>query len=109
MAVIPAFGEAWIRLTDGRHWDDKLVGSPDGKTIYFVSSRSGVYNVWGIRFDSTKGRPIGDAFRVTALESPGLMIPDEIPLAEISLTQDKLVLTMKDRSGSICVLDHVDR
>jgi hypothetical protein len=46
---------------------------------------------------------------VTALESPGLMILDGIPLAEFSLTQDKLVLTMNDRSGSICVLDHVDR
>jgi WD40-like Beta Propeller Repeat len=107
--VIPALGGAWIRVTDGRHWDDKPRWSPDGKTIYFVSSRSGVNSVWGIRFDSTNGKPVGDAFRVTVLENPGLMIPDVIPLAELSLTQDKLVLTMEDRSGSIWMLDNVDR
>ena len=106
---MPTMGGAWIRVTDGRHWDDKPRWSPDGKTIYFVSSRGGVYNVWGIRFDSTNGKPVGDAFRVTAFESPDLMIPDAITIAELSLTQDKLVLTMEDRSGSIWVLDNVDR
>jgi hypothetical protein len=33
----------------------------------------------------------------------------QIQAAELSLTQDKLVLTMEDRSGSIWVLDNVDR
>ena len=102
-------GGAWIPVTDGRNWDDKPRWSPDGKTIYFVSSRRGVYNVWGIRFDSTNGKPVGDAFPVTAFGSPGLVMPDVIPLEELSLTQDKLVLTMEDRSGSIWVLDNVDR
>ena len=37
------------------------------------------------------------------------MIPDVIPLAELTLTQDKLMLTMEERSGSIWVLDNVDR
>jgi Tol biopolymer transport system component len=107
--VIPAMGGAWIPVTDGRNWDDKPRWSPDGKTIYFVSSRRGVYNVWGIRFDSTNGKPVGDAFPVTAFGSPGLVMPDVIPLEELSLTQDKLVLTMEDRSGGIWVLDNVDR
>ena len=107
--VIPAMGGAWIPVTDGRHWDDKPRWSPDGKTIYFISSRRGVYNVWGIRFDSTNGKPVGDAFPVTAFGSPDLVMPDVITLEELSLTQDKLVLTMEDRSGSIWVLDNVDR
>lgn len=107
--VMPALGGAWIRVTDDRHWDDKPRWSPDGKTIYFVSSRSGVYNIWGIRFDTTNGRPVGEAFRVTAFENPSLMIPDKINLVGLSLTQDKLVLTMEDRSGSIWMLDNVDR
>ena len=46
---------------------------------------------------------------MTAFGSPGLVMPDVIPLEELSLTQDKLVLTMEDRSGSIWVLDNVDR
>jgi len=41
---------------------------------------------------------------VTAFENPSLMIPDKINLVELSLTQDKLVLTMEDRSGSIWML-----
>jgi len=75
--------------------------------IYFLSARGGFFNVWGIRFDSTNGKPVGDAFRVTAFENPGLMIPDSIPLVDLSLNQDKLVLTMEERSGSIWMLDNV--
>ncbi len=107
--VMPALGGVWVRVTDGRYWDDKPRWSPDGKTIYFVSSRSGVFNVWGIRFDSINGQPVGEAFQVTAFKNPNLMIPDKINFVELSLTQDKLVLAMEDRSGSIWVLDNVDR
>jgi hypothetical protein len=37
------------------------------------------------------------------------MVPKYIYPVELSLTQDKLVLTMEKRSGSIWVLDNVDR
>ena len=65
--------------------------------------------MWGIRFDPTYGQPVGEAFRVTAFKDPSLMIPDKINFVELSLTQDKLVLAMEDRSGGIWVLDNVDR
>ena len=40
-------------------WADKPRWSPDGRTIYFVSRRvTGFLNVWGIRFDQTKGEPV---------------------------------------------------
>ena len=107
--VIPTAGGPWIRITDGRHWDDKPRWSPDGKMIYFVSSRAGFFNVWGIRFDSSNGTPVGEAFRVTAFENPGLMIPDLITLVELSVNQYKLLLNMEERSGSIWVLDTVDQ
>jgi len=63
--------------------------------------------VWGVRFDALKGKPVGDPFRVTSFESPSLMVPTNIPPAEPSLTQEKLVLTMAEVSGSIWVLDNV--
>jgi Tol biopolymer transport system component/DNA-binding winged helix-turn-helix (wHTH) protein len=107
--VMPALGGAWVRVTEGRYWDDKPRWSPDGKTIYFVSGRGGAFNVWGIRFDPINGQPVGEAFQVTAFKNPNLMIPDKINFVELSLTQDKLVLAMEDRSGSIWVLDNVDR
>jgi hypothetical protein len=62
--------------------------------------------VWGIRFDAVKGKPVGDPFQVTSFESPSLMVPD-IPPVELSLTQEKLVLTIAEVSGSIWILDNV--
>jgi Tol biopolymer transport system component/DNA-binding winged helix-turn-helix (wHTH) protein len=107
--VMPAAGGPRALISKGKPWNDKPRWSPDGKTIYFVSTRGGFFNVWGIRFDSTNGKPVGEAFRVTAFKNPGLMIPGLINLVEISLNQDKLVLTMEERSGSIWILDNVDR
>jgi Tol biopolymer transport system component/DNA-binding winged helix-turn-helix (wHTH) protein len=105
--VVPASGGAWTRITDGRHWDDKPRWSPDGHTIYFVSGPGGFFNIWGIHFDLHAGKAIGQPFQVTKFDSPRLMIPRCIPLAGLSLTQDKLVLTMAQESGNIWVLDNV--
>jgi dipeptidyl aminopeptidase/acylaminoacyl peptidase len=105
--VIPATGEPWIPITEGKYWDDKPRWSPDGKTIYFISGRGGFFNVWGIHFDPAKGKPVGEPFRVTAFESPSLMVPHPTQLGGLSLSQNKFVLTMQDLSGSIWVLDNV--
>jgi Tol biopolymer transport system component/DNA-binding winged helix-turn-helix (wHTH) protein len=107
--VVPASGGSWTRITDSMHWDDKPRWSPDGKTIYFVSRRGGFFNVWGIQFDPAAGKTVGAPFQVSKFESPRLMIPRWIPPVGLSLTQDKLVLTMVEESGSIWVLDNVDR
>jgi Tol biopolymer transport system component/DNA-binding winged helix-turn-helix (wHTH) protein len=107
--VTLASGGPWIQVTDGKQWDDKPRWSPDGKMIYFVSGRGGVFNVWRIHFDPASGKPMGKPFPVTAFDSRGPMVPRQIQDVELSLTQDKLVLTMEDRSGSIWVLDNVDR
>jgi len=105
--VTPATGGPWIRITDGKHWDDKPRWAPDGKTLYFVSSRGGFLNVWGIRFDPTKGKVVGDPFRVTFFEGPDLMVPSVMGFVDLSLTQDKLVLNMSKISGSIWLLDNL--
>jgi dipeptidyl aminopeptidase/acylaminoacyl peptidase len=107
--VVPASGGPWTRITDGRHWDDKPRWSPDGKTIYFVSGPGGFFNVWGIHFDPAAGKPVGQPFQVSRFDRPRLMILRSIPFVDLSLTQDKLVLTMAEESGSIWVLDNVDR
>jgi hypothetical protein len=107
--VIPAVGGAWRRITDGKHWDDKPRWSPDGRTIYFVSRPGGFFNVWGIHFDPTGGKTVGQPFQLSKFESARLMVPKFIPPVGLSLTQDKLVLTMAEESGNIWVLDSVDR
>ena len=107
--VMSAAGGPWIRITEGKHWDDKLRWSPDGKVIYFLSERAGFLNVWGIRFDSARGRPVSEPFPVTAFSSPRLMVAKLIASAAISLAQDRLVMTVTQASGNIWVLDNVDR
>jgi Tol biopolymer transport system component/DNA-binding winged helix-turn-helix (wHTH) protein len=107
--VIPATGGAWKRITDGRHWDDKPRWSPDGKMIYFVSGRGGVFNVWGIHFDLVEGKPVGEPFRVSTFGGYGLTIPRWIPPVELSLSENQLVLNMEEVSGGIWVLNNVDR
>ena len=108
--VVPATGGHWTLISKSQPWDDKPRWSPDGKKIYFISARGGLFNVWGIRFDPINGQPVGEVFQVTAFKNPSLMIPaDKINFVELSLTQDKLVLAMEDRSGSLWVLDNVDR
>ena len=58
----------WTRITEGTSGDDKPRWSPDGKTLYFISSRAGLFNVWGMRFDPAIGQPVGEPFRVTAFD-----------------------------------------
>ena len=76
--VVPATGGEWVRITEGGDFNDKPRWSPDGRTIYFISNRTGFFNVWGRRFDPASGQPIGEVFRVTNFESPGRMIPPRL-------------------------------
>lgn len=107
--VVPASGGPWIPITEGRYWDDKPRWSPDGKTIYFVSNRTGFFNVWKVRFDPTTGKPLGQPSRVTDFESPAqLIMPNPVPM-ELVLTHDRLILPMLESSGGIWILENVDR
>jgi len=107
--VVPSSGGDWTPITEGRHWEGKARWSPDGKTIYFVSNRTGFFNVWGIRFDPRTGKPEGEAFRVTEFESPGRMVLPLLGRLEMALAADRLVLPIMEVSGSIWVLENVDR
>lgn len=39
-------------------------GLPDGKALYFTSSRDGYSCLWGQRIDASSSRPVGEAFAV---------------------------------------------
>jgi Tol biopolymer transport system component len=106
---VPVSGGPWIRITDGEFWDDKPRWSPDGKTIYFISSRTGFLNVWGIHFDPEQGHSQGQPFQVTSFESPNLMVADNTDWLSMSLSNDRLVFSVKETSGSIWMVDDVDK
>ena len=107
--VMASAGGPWIRITDGKHWDDKPRWSSDGRVIYFLSERHGFFNVWGVHFNPTKGKPVGEPFQVTALDSPNLMLAKSMTSVGLSVTQDRLVVTVAQVSGSIWVLDNVEQ
>ena len=99
LCTVPVSGGKWIRITDGTAWDDKPRWSDDGRLIYFISTRSGFPNVWATRFDPEQGGTVGQPFQVTSLESPGLMVSDKLDVSSMSLSSNRLVLSMKEASG----------
>ena len=107
--VVPAAGGEWTRITEGKNWDDKPRWAPDGKTIYFLSNRTGFYNVWGIRFDPVAGKPLGEPFLVAAFESPSRMIFPVLNASELGVSANRLVVTIREVSGNIWTLENVDR
>jgi Tol biopolymer transport system component len=107
--VIPAAGGDWTQISDGKDYAAKARWSPNGKNIYFVSPRTGFLNVWGIHFDPVQGKAEGEAFLVKAFESPSQMIFPRVMLADLGLSEDRLVLPLTQVSGNIWVLENVDR
>jgi Tol biopolymer transport system component/DNA-binding winged helix-turn-helix (wHTH) protein len=107
--VVPVSGGEWTRITEARYFDDKPRWSPDGRRLYFVSNRTGFFNVWGIGFDPATGRPMGEPFRVTNFESPARMILPDVATMEMALAGDHLVLPIMEVSGGIWILENVGR
>jgi Tol biopolymer transport system component len=106
--VVPASGGSWIPISEGKYWDDKPRWSPDGKTIYFVSNRTGFFNVWKVPFDPSSGKPMDQPTRVTDFETTTQMIVPNIVPMEMVLTPDQLILPMLDTAGGIWILENID-
>jgi Tol biopolymer transport system component/DNA-binding winged helix-turn-helix (wHTH) protein len=107
--VVPASGGEWRQITEGRYFDDKPRWSPDGRKLYFISNRTGFFNVWGVGFDPATGATVGEPFRVTAFENPGQMILTDVRILEMSLASNRLILPIMEVSGGIWVLENVER
>jgi len=108
--VVSSSGGTPVHITDERLWSDKPRWSPDGKTIYFITNRGSMFlNVWGIRFDPVRGKSEGEPFKVTAFENPALTISTPIRNLEMSFDQTRLYLPITELSGSIWILNDVDR
>jgi hypothetical protein len=112
--VMPSSGaprQSWVRVAGALPTADKPRWAPDGRTIYFVArhaSYSG-YNVWGVRFDSARGIPGDEPFRVTSFDSVTLAIDPRMSVSEIGVSSDRLVLPMVSVTGNVWMLDNVDK
>jgi Tol biopolymer transport system component/DNA-binding winged helix-turn-helix (wHTH) protein len=102
--VIPSFGGPWRQVTEGRYFDDKPRWSPDGRTIYFVSSRDGTWNVWSVGFDPDRGLVTREPRRVTALGGPGRTLLTVLDINEIAISNRRVFLCLQEVSGALWTL-----
>jgi Tol biopolymer transport system component/DNA-binding winged helix-turn-helix (wHTH) protein len=107
--VAPTSGGKWVRISDGKHWDDKPRWSPDGKSIYFLSENLGYFNVYRAPFDPTLGKATGDVAQITHFNNPSMMVGRSMSNVGFSVARDRLMITLSQRSGSIWILDNVNR
>ena len=107
--VASATGGPWIAMTDGGWFDDKPRWSPDGRIVYFVSNRSGIANIWGRRFETSTGAPIGEPFPVTSFRSAQFQLTPRTVQMDIAITATHLLLPMSESRSDIWMLSQVDR
>ncbi len=99
----------WTRVVPTLSNTDKPRWAPDGRTLYFLTNRGGFYNLAGVRFDPDRGIAVGRPFDVTHFNSPSLTIPPFMPRVEIAIAAHRVVLPMMSSTGSIWMLDNVDK
>jgi Tol biopolymer transport system component len=112
VAVMPSVGgdaRHWIRLTAAGEFGDKPRWSPDGRLIYFTLRRGDFYNLWAVRFDGVHGKVAGAPFQITHYDSIRHELSPFIGTADISVSERRLILPIYEHTGSIWMLDNVDR
>jgi len=61
----PADEPEWRPITAGASVDQEPCWSPDGKLLYFLSTRDGFRCIWAQRIDLRTGSPVGEPFPMT--------------------------------------------
>jgi hypothetical protein len=99
----------WIRVPLRQRWADKPRWSPDGKALYFLAADSSFIQLWAARFDPVRGVVVGEPVQLTHFDSPSFKISPAMSSTEMDVGGGKVFLTMESTSGSIWMLDNVDR
>jgi Tol biopolymer transport system component len=107
--VAPVEGGPWIPIAHGDAWDGKARWAADGRALYFISNRTGVFEVWNIRFDPDAGKTMGEPFKIAHVEGhgPGLSLAGSPPPG-LSLAAGLLVLPLKEVSGNLWMLERIE-
>jgi serine/threonine protein kinase/Tol biopolymer transport system component len=93
--------EEWVTIARANTENDKPRWSPDGRLLYFTSTRDGYRCIWAQRLNADK-RPAGDPFpvlhfRSTVRSMSNVTLYDE----STSLAAGRLVLVLGERRGNI--------
>jgi Tol biopolymer transport system component len=96
-------------LTDTTVWVDKPRWSPDGRLIYFISKRGGLFNVWAVEFDPDRGTNLGEPFQVTRFDGSGEFIPPNMDRVELAVGRGRLAIPVVKPTGGIWMLENPNR
>jgi len=109
LQVVDVDGGPARAITDGTFFDDHPRWSPDGSILYFLSNRSGLFNVWGRRFDPATGQSVGEPFQVTSFDRSSQVIPSRLKQLGLSAAGDRLIVPVSEVSSNLWILDGLDR
>jgi Tol biopolymer transport system component len=91
----------WIALTDGSAWESSPQWSPDGKLVYYGSTRDGYHCVWAQHLDAAN-RPAAAPFAVyhlhTARRSTAVLPFDD---TDLFVGRNQLLLSLSELTGNI--------
>ena len=96
--------EEWIAVSGADADDREPYWSPDGKRIYFLSSRDGFRCIWARPLNPATARPTGPAYAVFHFHHAGRSIQTIRPTSgEIgfSVVRDGLLFTLADTTGNV--------
>ena len=98
--------EHWRKVAGGFGFVDKPRWSPDGRLLYVLARDARArFNVLAITIDPATGTPIDQPLQVTRFDRPDLLISPDVDQAEMSVSGERLILTMKHATGSVWTLD----
>jgi Tol biopolymer transport system component len=113
MIIAPAAGGSsrdWTRIATDQRGADKPRWASDGRTLYFVSpGRATYHNLWGVHIDPKRGQPVGQPFVITRFDTPSFRISPHLERSSIGISDRRAALTILTVTGSIWMLDNVDK
>ena len=96
---LPVPEASWIKFSEEDGAQDGGIWSPDGKMLYFTSSRDGHICLWARRLDPNSHQPVGEPFAVQHLH--------ERPMESLRLwsaAAGRVVVSLTDDTSSIWMM-----
>jgi len=94
--------DKWIWITDDASPHDKPRWSPDGNLLYYTYEHDGFRCIRAQRLNPATKRPVGSPLDVYHSHGARRSLMNAgIPFMEISLSRDRMVFNLEERTGNI--------